>query len=307
MKPVLVTSYVNPDLDGVACATAYAHMLQENGRTAEAKFFGAPLGEVVFASKEASTSIKPITDSSAYDEIIIVDVSRMHDLDPSIDPLKVIEVIDHRSIIEAEPFKNARIQIELVASCATLVTERIKASGQNPSRGDALLLYTAIISNSLNFRTPMTTDRDRAMAQWLENIAKPPANYLHDFYLAKSEIHLPLTDHLDADFTDYTFGGKKTGIAQLEMIDMKKYFMQHLQEFVETLNTLKQRYALDYMLFNGADPEAGTSFIFCDDLVAQQHLSRALDVTFTENFAYPSTLLMRKQISSKLKAELEHK
>lgn len=48
MKPILVTAKINPDLDGVACALAYAELLNLEGKVAEGIIFGSPQSEVSY-------------------------------------------------------------------------------------------------------------------------------------------------------------------------------------------------------------------------------------------------------------------
>ena len=71
-----------------------------------------------------------------------------------------IEVVDHRAVNEADKFQNAKIQIEMVGSAATLIAEKFLHATTSTSPESAALLYSAIISNTINFQANVTTDRD---------------------------------------------------------------------------------------------------------------------------------------------------
>ena len=65
---VLVTSYVSPDLDGFACAIAYAEFLNKTGKPAETVIYGTPHDEALFLIKHFNFSDHYSCDFDLYDE-----------------------------------------------------------------------------------------------------------------------------------------------------------------------------------------------------------------------------------------------
>ncbi len=123
---ILVTTYTNPDLDGFAAAIAYVEFLDKTGKSAVAGFFGDYQPEVKFVANRFSLALsQPINDATGFEQIILVDVSDLKRLDKSIDPRKVIEIIDHREVFDLASFPNAKSQIEVIGAAATLVGKRL--------------------------------------------------------------------------------------------------------------------------------------------------------------------------------------
>mgnify|MGYP003965002921 CR=1 FL=1 len=162
---IQVTSYSNPDLDGFSCAYAYAEFLNMTETEAKPVIFGKPRREVQFVVSKFNIDV-PSDDFDIKLDVALVDASDVRGVLEKLDLEKVIEVIDHREVHESEGFKKAKLQIELVGSAATLITEKFVEAKLEPSREAAVLLYSAIISNTINFKNNVTTERDIDAANW---------------------------------------------------------------------------------------------------------------------------------------------
>jgi manganese-dependent inorganic pyrophosphatase len=188
MKQILITCYVNPDLDGVASAIAYAEFLHKSGKNTLAGIIGEPQDEAKYVFDSFNISYpKIINATDDFDEIILVDSSELNALEGKVSVEKVIEIIDHRKINEVDKFPSAKVQIELVGAAATLIAEKFMKSGVNISKESAILIYSAIISNTLNFKSSVTTNRDIKAAEWLQKIINLPDNYWEELFTAKSD------------------------------------------------------------------------------------------------------------------------
>ena len=186
---LLVTPYKNPDLDGTACAFGYAEFLRKNGKDVVAAVFGKPHREAQFVIDKfnipALENAEEVVNNVGG--IIIVDASDLRGLSDKIQPEKVVEIIDHRKIHEAEKFPNAKAQIELVGSAATLIAEKFYNNKTTISPESAELLFSAIVSNTINFQANVTTERDHKIANWLKTKFSLPDNYVHEMFSDKSQ------------------------------------------------------------------------------------------------------------------------
>lgn len=171
-----VTSYINPDLDGVACALVYATYLDTG--SIQPLFAGTlsaePAGvlEWLNLSKSISWIAQPGADCT---DIVLVDCHHPAQL-PHIENLEVVSlIIDHHPDGDPGAFPNATIQNEVVGAAATLITERIIAGPgiQTLSASHTALLASAIASNTLDFSAPSTTDRDHTAYMALARVAEP--------------------------------------------------------------------------------------------------------------------------------------
>lgn len=302
---LIVTPYMNPDLDGSACAYGYAELLCKEGKQAIAAIFGEPNLETQFVFEKFSINNPTNGDEviKDADEIIIVDASDTKGLSDKINPQKVIEVIDHRKLNDAHLFPNAKVQIEMVGSAATLIAEKFRDSGVTISFQAAALLYSAIVSNTVNFKAAVTTNRDSKMAEWCLGHFVLPENYISEMFTAKSKIDQPLEDILM--FAKFTLNGYNIAIAQLEMVDVESLISTNLPEIKKILDTVKKDDSMDIVLLTCIDVSEGFNlFVACDEFT-KTCLQKALGVKFIDNVAKKSDILMRKEIVPLIEQSLQ--
>ncbi len=307
MKPILVTCYVNPDLDGVAGAIAYAEYLQKIGKNAVAGIIGEPHDEVKYILDRYNFAYpQSIPNADEFYEVILVDASDLNGIEGKIAPEKVIEIIDHRKIHEADKFPNAKVQIELVGAAASLVAEKFMETNTPISKESAVLLYGAVISNTLNFKGGVTTDRDRKVAEYLNETAQLPDIFWKELFEAKSDLSgAKLAERIEGDFAWFVMGNKKVGIAQIEIIGARKLVTERDQDIVKVLNKIKSEMSLDYIFQNTIELEDSRNFFVAEDEATKSLLEKVLNVKFEGTVAERPNLIMRKQIVPLLKQELE--
>jgi len=307
MKPILVTCYVNPDLDGYAGVFAYAEFLEKKGIDVIAGIIGNPHDEAKYVLKKFDLeAIKIIPNDELFDEVILIDASDINGLEGKVRAEKVIEIIDHRKVNEADKFPKAKAQIELVGAAATLVAEKFKQENISISQGSAILIYSAIISNTLNFQSGTTTERDQEMAQWLKQFIHVSEDYWKELFMAKSDFTgEELTERIKGDFAWFILGDKKLGIAQLEIMEAEKLVNQRRDDIISILEEIKKELGLDFIFLNIIDLEKQKNLIVTNDHPTKDLLERTMNIKFKDTIAVKEQLLMRKQIVPLIKDELE--
>ena len=307
MKSILVTCYVNPDIDGVAGAFTYSELLQKLGQKTNFGIIGDPHEEARYVLNRFRISLPNlIKNADDYDQVILVDASDLAGLEGKVDPRKVVEIIDHRKVNDLHAFPSARAQIELVGAAATLIAERFKKNKVPISKESAILISSAIISNTINFRASVTTERDKAVAAWLSEIAGLPDNYAKDLFIAKSDLSGDkLASRIEGDFAHFFLGKKKVGIAQLEIIGAQDLITERENEIIEILNRLKKSMDLDLVFLNAIDLESAQSVLLAQDTYTKELLAKIFKVRFEKDNVELPRLFMRKQIVPLLKSELE--
>ncbi|KKQ59503.1 MAG: putative manganese-dependent inorganic pyrophosphatase [Parcubacteria group bacterium GW2011_GWE2_38_18] len=308
MKPILITCYVNPDLDGYASLVAYAELFDKKGGNVIAGIIGQPHDEVEYVlDRFGLDKVDEISDDELFNEVILVDASDVNCLKGKINPEKVIEIIDHRKIHEADKFINAKAQIELVGAAATLIAEKFKLENITISQKSAILLYSAIISNTLNFKGSITTIRDMDMAKWLRQFINVSNDYWIDLFTAKSDLSgSKLAKTIEGDSAWFTIAGKKITIAQLEIIGVKDLIEKRLPEIISALKKLKGNNELEIVFLNAIDLKLGNNTIVATDAGTKKLLEKSLGVKFVGDVAKKKSVIMRKQIIPLIKMELEN-
>lgn len=185
----IVTSYKNPDLDGVASMYAYKEFIEKCNKEAQYYICGTPNKEVEIVCNMFDITLNSIKTLEASDNIILVDTNNTLYLPKNINPENVTEIIDHHIRSEnIDRFTNANITIELIGAASTLVAERFKEYNMDISDNSAILLYYGIVSNTINFKSNVTTKKDIEIAKWLKSICdKIDDKKINDIFILKSQ------------------------------------------------------------------------------------------------------------------------
>lgn len=309
MNQVLVTAYVNADVDGVAGAMAYAEYLNYKGIQAVAGIVGEPHDEAKYILDRFNIDYPLILkNADNYEKVILVDASDLNGLEGKISPEKVIEIIDHRKIHEAEKFLNAKVQIEMVGAAATLVAEKFMQDNITISEKSAILLYGAIISNTINLKNSLTTERDINASRWLNSYANLPDIFWKELFVAKSDLSgTKLVGRMDSEIANFDFAGKRVGVVQVEVMDTEILLRDRQNEILEKLMEIKKNLNLDMIFLTLIDIELGINIFITNELQTKEMLQNTLNVTFSDNYAKREGIMMRKQITPFLKEYLENK
>jgi manganese-dependent inorganic pyrophosphatase len=304
---ILVTAYVNPDLDGYAGIFAYAEFLKKQGKEVLAAIIGAPRTEAQYVLDRFKIApLEVISGSQDFSEIILVDASDLKGLDSQMEASKVIEIIDHRQINEADKFPRAKVQIEFVGAAATLIAEKFIANNVAISSEAAILLYSAITSNTLNFKAGVTTERDLAAAAWLRSELEISDGYWKELFLAKSDTSGDkLFKLMASEFASFQIAGKKLSIVQLELIGAEKIVEERERDILEVLRALKAEHNLDCIFLTIIELEKEKNYFVTEDLGLKMTLEKVLGARFVGPVGVREGMIMRKQIMPLIKAEWE--
>lgn len=302
-KRVFVTAYKSPDLDGSACAYAYAELLRAIGQDVMAVIFGTLRREAQFAFDKVETKISGGEELlKPDDEVVLVDSCEIKGISSSIDPLQVIEVIDHRSINNAEnEFKNAKIQIDLVGSCATLIVEKFIAQEIAPSEKSATLLYLAIASNTINFKNKITTERDVKAAGYLKNLYQIDGDLIREMFVHQSKMSGSIKEILHRDKWHNEILGKDFSVFQFEIVAVDDFIEKNLDEIKSALKEIEAQEGFDFVLVTCVDLEKARNTFIVEGGKNEKLLGDILGVKFEDGIAHYPEIIMRKEIMPKIK------
>ncbi len=279
---------------------------EKTGEDAVVGIIGEPHDEAKYVLNRFHLEYpQTITNSDGFNEVILVDASDLNGLEGKISPEKVMEIIDHRKVHEADKFPQAKTHIELVGAAATLVAEKFVGNNVDISIESATLLYAAIISNTLNFKGSVTTNRDRSAAEWLHRMVELPENFWRDMFIAKSDLTGDkLVKRIESDFAWLVIGGKNVGIAQIEMIGAEELISKRSSEIIQKLEAIKTNMGLDFVFLNTIELDDTKNIFVTGDIKTKKLVEKVLGVQFTGDMAVRPRIVMRKQIVPLLRDEL---
>lgn len=275
---------------------AYAEFLCTQGEHAQAHVWGTPQLEVLWLLETFGLyhALGPVEDQAA--QVVLLDASEPKDLPGSFIPEQVREVIDHRLVHCADQFVQAKVQIELVGSAATLVAERFFEAQIMPSRESALFLLGGIISNTHNF-TAVTTPRDHAMADWLRPIAQAPENLAERMFQAKSDLSGDrLREAMMGDSKLFEIHGRTVLISQLEIFGVQVLLAQRRLDIEGILKEMQEVQNADVAMVNLIELKDNLlSILFLDASIADV-LAKLPDSTCQDRLCTSPTINLRKKL-----------
>lgn len=301
MSKILVTAKISPDLDGVACAYAYAKLLNFVDQNNEyiAGIYGEPQIEAKYLLDRFSIKEGLIYNPEIeFAKFILVDASDIKGMPECLRAQDVLEVIDHREVHQAqELFPNAKVQIEKVGAAATLIFEKFKEKNITLDLPTAILLLGAIYSNTLNFQSNIVKQRDKNAVEFLKNDygVEIPQNLIEEMFLYKTEyLETNLEEAIISDFKDFENG---LSIAQLEGFNLVNLVDNKLEEIKNILSKLKAKYNLKYIFLTCADIKNNHNIFVVIDEKTKLLLSKSMGLSFDDRgIATNNKLILRKQI-----------
>lgn len=305
MPKLLITPKTDPDLDGVACAIAFAELMMAGGRDGAAYIAGRPDAEARFVLAHLGwRATNPPTENA---EFVLVDASDLVGMPPEVTATNVVEVIDHRFPHAADLFERAAVQVEAVGAAATLIAERFVAAKIAPSRQSGTLLQAAIYSNTQALRGSVTTARDQAAAAWLADrwplhdgdSPTPPgpqtlanSGFLQGQFAARgAEIREDLEAALQREMKTFAHPAGEFMISQLELPGAFELFEQvagHLRAFDRRT------------MVNLVDPVRAESAVVAVDSSFAAWLSDQVGLEFAGSVAISPRAMLRKQIVARI-------
>ncbi|MEQ2467621.1 manganese-dependent inorganic pyrophosphatase [Niallia hominis] len=297
MEKVLIFGHKNPDTDTICSAIAYAELKKELGVEAEAVRLGEISGETKFAldyfKKEAPRFIEKA--SSETKSVILVDHNEFQQSVEDIKDVTILEVIDHHRIANFETSDPLYYRAEPVGCTATILNKMYKENNVEIKKEVAGLMLSAIISDSLLFKSPTCTEQDVQAAKELAEIAGVNAEeYGLEMLKAGADLSDKTVDQLlSIDAKEFSMGTYKVEIAQVNAVDTNDVISKQA-ELESSIQAIITKKGLDLFLLVVTD-------ILNNDSVAvalgnkAQAVEKAFNVQLETNTALLKGVVSRKK------------
>ena len=230
MSKVYVTGHKSPDTDSIAAAISYSYLKRQLGMDAVAARAGEPNKETKFAldyfKVEAPVLLTSVARKSESDEktkIILVDHNESKQCVDGIKDADVLELIDHHRLGDFETESPIFILIRPVGCVNTVIYGLYKQNGVKPSKEVAGMMLSAIISDTVLFRSPTCTEEDKKAVKELAEIAGVDyEKYGMDMLKAGADISdYPAEKLAHNDTKEFEAGGKPFSCGQISVMDVE--------------------------------------------------------------------------------------
>jgi manganese-dependent inorganic pyrophosphatase len=174
--------------------------------------------------------------------VLLVDHAERGQSVPGVEQAQVVEILDHHRIGNIETRVPIPATFDPVGSTATLVVERYEANGLEPERSTAKMLLAAVLSDTVIFNSPTTTERDRRAARYLEELLELEAkSFGMEMFEASSDVSgLSAEEVINRDAKEYGVGDEGTiCISQIETVGTG--LLERKGELLDALEEMRQR------------------------------------------------------------------
>lgn len=223
MSTVLVFGHKNPDTDTITSALAYAELKKKLGMDAEAVRLGEVNGETQYALDHFRVKAPRLIESvkGEAEEVILVDHNEFQQSADGIEDVRILEVIDHHRIANFQTADPLYYRAEPVGCTATILLKLYKEHGVEIAADMAGLMLSAIISDSLLFKSPTCTGEDIKAAKELAEIAGVDAEtYGLEMLKAGADLSQKTIEELiSLDAKEFAMGDYRVEIAQVNTVD----------------------------------------------------------------------------------------
>ena len=223
---VQVFGHKSPDTDSTGSPIIWAWYLNEiKGVKAEPKLLGTPNTEAAFMLSHWDLPQPDIIDGVAADApVVIVDTNNPAELPAGINDADILAIIDHHKLVGGLETKGPiDITIRPLACTATLMVDLMGTDADKMPRAIKGAALSCILSDTMEFRSPTTTDHDRAVAEKLAaDLGVSISDYAADMFAAKSDVSaFSEAELLRMDSKEYTIGGTDLRVSVLETTSPK--------------------------------------------------------------------------------------
>ena len=281
---IFVTGHRNPDTDSICSAIAYAAL---KGEGYAAGRLGELNPETQFVLNHFGVEAPALLGNMAGQEIILVDHNEAAQSAEGIEDAKILEIVDHHKIggiKTSEPILFCNMPL---GCTATIVAMFYKHEHKTPDAKIAGVLCSAILSDTLAFRSPTCTPTDKVIALQLAEIAgiADVEAYAKEMFVAGSELGSKTEKEiLYLDFKKFESGNTTFGVGQVtsmsgeELQELKPRMQQYMEEsFAEHGADMLFLMLTDIM-------DESTDLIFCGEgakeTVEKAFVSDAADRTY---------------------------
>jgi manganese-dependent inorganic pyrophosphatase len=303
---IKVFGHKSPDTDSTGSPIIWAWYLNEcRGTKAEARLLGEPNTEALFVLNRWNLDKPEFLETvSEADTCVIVDTNNAAELPASINDANVTEIIDHHLLAGNLKTKGPiNITVRPVACTATIMHDMMgddAARMPEPIKGAML---SCILSDTLEFRSPTTTDVDRQLAEKLaDDLGLSIPDYAAEMFAAKSDVSsFSDSELLRMDSKAYEVDGTRFRVSVLETTSPSTV-LSRKAGLMEDMATVAEEDGVDQVLFFLVDILQEEAILFVPNDLVKSVAEKSFGVEVDGDLvSLPGVVSRKKQIIPALK------
>lgn len=301
----LIFGHKSPDTDSTGSPLIWEWFLKTQGQDAQAVLLGTPNTEAAFVlnrwSFEQPGLIETVPDGQ---DCIIVDTNNPAELPEAINDANVTAIIDHHKLVGGlETAGPIEITIRPLACTATIMHDLMGEAAKDMPDNIKGAMLSCILSDTLEFRSPTTTETDRKLAEALAaDLGLDIPSYAAEMFAAKSDVSaFSEAELLRMDSKEYGVGDVTFRVSVLETTS-PKMVLDRKDALIHAMPTVAIEDGVDDVLLFIVDilNEEATMLIPNDRVKSVAEAS--FDATVSgDSVVLPGIMSRKKQIIPNLK------
>lgn len=172
-KEILIFGHKNPDTDSICSAMVKKELNKKNGYDSSvAVRLGNINKETQYVLNYLNLEAPELKEEVAEGQkVIMVDHNEFNQSIKGIEKAKILGVVDHHRIANFETSDPLYYTARPYGCTSTILFQDFKGKGIEINREEAILMASAIISDTLLLKSPTTTKHDEKALEELEKIA----------------------------------------------------------------------------------------------------------------------------------------
>jgi manganese-dependent inorganic pyrophosphatase len=236
--------------------------------------------------------------------VLLVDHAEQGQAVIGVEQAEIVEILDHHHIGSIETRVPVTATFDPVGSTATLVVERFRQNGMEPSRSTAIMLLGAILSDTIILNSPTTTERDHAVVAYLERVLDLDHTELgREMFESTTDVsEVGAEEIISRDAKEYEVqGGQTICIAQVEVIGSG--LLERKDELLDAMRRVREERGFHvYALMVTDVLSKGTQLLVAGDV---HGVARAFGQSpHDSQIELPGVMSRKKQVAPKLLATL---
>ncbi len=232
--------------------------------------------------------------------VVLVDHNEISQSVPGLEEADILEIIDHHRLADIQTNNPIYVRNEPVGSTNTIIAGMFQDRGLMPSEKMAGMMAAAIISDTVMFKSPTCTDRDRRTAERMARIANVSLEELGRDIFSASLGSKSTQELFMSDFKEFQIAGHNLGVSQITCMDSPA-MLERKEEFLAIMEKLSRQknFTMAILMLTDVLLE-GTQLIY---LGSDEIISQAFGIQPKDNTLFlPKVMSRKKQVIPMLSA-----
>mgnify|MGYP003310261444 FL=1 len=224
--------------------------------------------------------------------VVLVDHNEASQSVPGLDEAEILEIIDHHRLGDLQTSYPIYVRNEPVGSTNTIIAGMFQERGLMPTEGLAGIMASAIVADTVMFKSPTCTERDRKMAERMARIANVSLDELGREIFSSTHHSKSISEMLQSDYKEFHIAGNSLAVAQITCVD-GSVMLERKSEFLEEMERIRVQKDFSMVLLMITDVlMEGTHLMFVGD---EDIIRQAFSASPKDNCVFLSRIMSRKK------------